>query len=65
MLDFSGDVPVEVCKALYENDFEFLEITDEGKASLYGIGNDQLEIKPARQSGGNDKFEIEELEIPV
>lgn len=52
-LDFAGDVPVETCKALYEADFEFLEITEEGKRALYGIGVEQLEIK-------NSKLEIEE-----
>lgn len=36
-LDFAGDVPVETCKALYETDFEYLEITEEGKRVLYGI----------------------------
>ncbi len=36
-IDFSGDVPVETCKKLYEQDFRYLEITDEGKEKLYGI----------------------------
>lgn len=36
-IDFSGNVPVETCKALYEDDFQYLEITDEGKQVLYGI----------------------------
>lgn len=60
-LDFSrDDVPIETCKALHEADFEFLEITEEGKRELYGLG--KLEIK-------NEKLKIEEpassIEHPV
>jgi hypothetical protein len=36
-LDFSGDVPVETCKKLYENDWPNLDITPEGEKVLYGI----------------------------
>lgn len=37
-IDFSNDsVPIEKIKLLYENGFPYLEITDEGKAQLYGI----------------------------
>jgi hypothetical protein len=37
-LDFSRDnLPVETIRALYENDFPYLEITEAGKAELYGI----------------------------
>lgn len=36
-IDFAGDVPVALCQQLYEEDFEFLEITEEGKKELYGI----------------------------
>lgn len=38
-IDFSGDVPVELCQQLWENDFEFLQITEEGKRVLYGVKN--------------------------
>ena len=37
-LDFSrDDISVEICKDLFESDFPYLEITDEGKKELYGI----------------------------
>ena len=37
-LDFSSDkIPVETVKALYENDFPYLEITPEGSKELYGV----------------------------
>lgn len=37
-IDFSSDkVSVETCKALFEDDFPYLEITDLGKDKLYGI----------------------------
>lgn len=36
-IDFSGDVPVETCKELFELDFPYLDITSEGKEKLYGI----------------------------
>ncbi|MGQ7868715.1 hypothetical protein [Sunxiuqinia sp. sy24] len=35
-LDFSGEISVETCKALYEDDFPYLEITEKGKQELYG-----------------------------
>ena len=37
-IDFSKDnIPVEVCKDLFEKDFRYLEITEAGKAELYGL----------------------------
>ncbi len=37
-LDFSQDnIPVEKIQALYESDFPYLQITEAGKAELYGI----------------------------
>ncbi|MFW5831561.1 MAG: hypothetical protein ACOCVA_04870 [Prolixibacteraceae bacterium] len=36
-IDFAGNVPVETCKELFEQDFRYLELTDEGKEKLYGI----------------------------
>ena len=37
-LDFSRDnIPVETCKQLFEADFPYLEITEEGKKEFYGI----------------------------
>ena len=48
-IDFAGNVSVELCQKLYEEDFEFLQITEEGKQLLYGIGtpikNEKLEIQ--------------------
>lgn len=42
-LDFSRpDLPIEKVKALWENDFPYLEITNEGKNVLYGV----KEIQP-------------------
>ncbi len=47
-LDFSQDnIPVETCKALYEDDFPYLEITEQGKSELYGIG-EQPEPEPQK-----------------
>lgn len=37
-IDFSrDDIPVETCRELYEADFPYIEITDQGKKELYGI----------------------------
>jgi hypothetical protein len=37
-IDFSrNNIPVEICQQLYEEDFPYLEITEEGKKELYGI----------------------------
>ena len=37
-IDFSADnIGIEIIKALYENGFPYLEITEEGKAELYGV----------------------------
>ena len=44
-IDFSGDVAVETCKKLYENDFEYLEITEDGKRELYGVHPPKPEVK--------------------
>ena len=36
-IDFSKDnISVEVCRKLFESDFPYLAITDEGKDFLYG-----------------------------
>ena len=36
-IDFSKDnISVEVCRKLFESDFPYLAITDEGKNFLYG-----------------------------
>ena len=37
-IDFRKDnIPVDTLKKLFESDFPYLEITDEGKEVLYGI----------------------------
>jgi len=37
-IDFRSDsIPLEKIKQLYDNDFPYLEITEEGKSELYGI----------------------------
>jgi len=61
-LDFSGSVPIEVCKELYENDFEFLEITDEGKRELYGIEENPPLIPPL---GKGDEEPVTSNKQPV
>ena len=36
-IDFSADnIGIEIIKALYESGFPYLQITEEGKAELYG-----------------------------
>ena len=37
-LDFSADdIGIEIIKALYESGFPYLEITEAGKAEIYGL----------------------------
>lgn len=37
-IDFSADtIGIEIIKALYENGFPYLEITEKGKTEIYGI----------------------------
>lgn len=37
-IDFSrDDITVETCKQLFESDFPYLEITEEGEKEIYGI----------------------------
>ena len=51
-IDFSADnIGIEIIQALYENDFPYLEITEEGKTELYGTVSkmEHVEIvKPRR-----------------
>ena len=38
VIDFSAEtIGIEIIKSLYENGFPYLEITEEGKAEIYGI----------------------------
>jgi hypothetical protein len=37
-IDFSrDDIPIEICKELFDKDFPYLELTELGKQELYGI----------------------------
>jgi hypothetical protein len=40
-LDFSADdIGIEIIQALYESGFTYLEITEEGKAEMFGVDKD-------------------------
>lgn len=59
-IDFSSDrIPLETLKALYESDFPYLEITEEGKAELYGMKTEKKQTttpsKTVRKSRRNGK----------
>lgn len=47
-IDFAGEVPVELCQKLYEEDFEFLEITEEGKRVLYGLNSSEFKVQGSK-----------------
>ena len=37
-IDFSADnIGIEIIKSLYENNFPYLEITNEGNKNIYGV----------------------------
>lgn len=67
-LDFSADnISIEICQQLYEDDFPYLEITEEGKRELYGIEQvtefveaDQVfePLPPAEENPGELKTSI-------
>jgi len=59
-IDFSADaIGIEIIKALYENGFPYLEITEKGKTEFYGtvskIENVEMMIKPRR---GKNQYNI-------
>jgi len=65
-IDFSrDDIPVEICKELFEKDFLYLEITEEGKKELYGIVTEEEvdevkdlnEIKEVKEEEGMEVLE--------
>jgi len=58
-LDFAGDVPVALCQQLFEEDFEFLEITEEGKRELYGMQGAKSEEQEEQSEA---KAKVEEPE---
>jgi len=38
VIDFSADnIGIEIIKSLYENNFPYLEITNEGNKNIYGV----------------------------
>jgi len=46
-IDFSrDDIPVEICKELYENGFPYLELTEIGKMELYPQVADPMDQPP-------------------
>ncbi len=50
-IDFSrDDISIEICKELFEDDFPYLEITEEGKRELYGIEPPTDLVEPAPEN---------------
>ena len=46
-IDFSrDDIPLEICKELYENGFPYLELTELGKQELYPLVSDPKDQPP-------------------
>jgi len=75
-LDFSRDnIPVEICKELFEEDFPYLEITEEGKRKFYGEVADLVveesepvfePLPPAEENSGELKTSVPiRPDIPV
>jgi len=65
-LDFSrDDIPIETCKALYETDFEFLEITEEGKRALYGVQSSEFEVQSSEFGVQSSEPEVQVSEFEV
>lgn len=67
-IDFAGDVSVELCQQLWENDFEFLEITEEGKRELYGVQSSEFKVESLKLNEAetlNIKPETLNTEEPV
>jgi hypothetical protein len=57
IIDFRrDDLSVDLCKALFEKDFEYLEITPLGEAEFYGIKpQSTLQAKQKRRRSANKK----------
>ena len=46
-IDFSrDDIPIEICKELFEKEFPYLELTELGKIELYPQVTDPLDQTP-------------------
>ena len=55
-IDFSADnIGIEIIKALYENGFPYLEITEEGQAELYGVKSEMKNSEIVRPKGVKNK----------
>ena len=53
IIDFRRDnLSVDLCKTLFENDFEYLEITPFGEVEIYGI---KSQAKQKRRRSANKK----------
>jgi hypothetical protein len=57
IIDFRrDDLSVDLCKTLFENDFEYLEITPFGEAEFYGIKpQSTLQSQQKKRRSGNTK----------
>ena len=61
-IDFSrDDIPVKICKELFDRGFPYLELTELGKKELYPT----LEEPPSTILGGGALINIEPLDKPV
>ena len=61
-IDFSrDDIPLDQIKVLYESDFPYLQITEEGKAEIYGLKPAKAETVKAAET---ETAEIIETAIP-
>jgi hypothetical protein len=57
IIDFRhDDLSVDLCKTLFEKDFEYLDITPLGEAEFYGIiPQSTLQAKPKKRRSVNTK----------
>ena len=59
-IDFSrDDIPMEICKELFDKGFPYLELTELGKKELYGI--DEKISLPKQQSTPKKKTLIDQV----
>lgn len=63
-IDFSrDDIPLEICKELYEKGFPYLELTELGKKELYWI-KEKLS-SPISSSLVSDRRQIANIKNPI
>lgn len=51
-IDFSrDDIPIEICKELFDKGFPYLELTELGKREIYGIKSmtEPVNVKPKKK----------------